>query len=306
MDSASEEKKIAATESGILPALKTIIDNPPPPPVGLPGTGLLGAAGAAEPENVPLPDSPSSSEASLADNPSTSPAALIATSAHVGASHSESYTKLPIQDIDLPDDISMPVLSEAVNSAASGLARAAVDARESTTSLSPTKSASILPQLVDSSADAVDQISGTPVPATKPSAIETPKSPRSPRAKAVTFDSVDQVIVLDSKTYSDDDNGLDSPERVTGSPRSLREISLHDPSRLGNLNERSQAAADAFAIVRQEIKSKEEAYEQAFTALEHIISDVPKDALDTIGEAYVAAGIHESLIKALRAYVFHS
>jgi len=117
------------------------------------------------------------------------------------------------------------------------------------------------------------------------------KQPRSPRAKAVTFDSVDRIIVIDTKDADEDES-----DALAYSPRSMHETSLH-----GSLEDSAEKAKTSTeAATKADAKNSEEIYQQAYDALYHILRDVSKDALDTIGEAYLAAGIHESLINAIR------
>lgn len=310
VESASEEKKIAATESGILPALKLIIDDPPPPPPKLPGFGF---GEETDPENIPLPVSPSLSEDTLAadadvppgprpvENLTTRvtddhPESDVQTLPEAAASHADGpQPDKAVGTINLPseEESAEDALENAHDSAVTP-ATTSINVASGTLVLELTEVPPPPPKaMID---DAAQQpATGAPETVDHPPS-GTPKSPRSPRAKGVTFDSVDQVIIMDTKSYPDDEEAPDESV-VTGSPRPMYETSLHDTTRSDKLAERSKATAEALA--RQEIKNKEEIYQQAFTVLDHIITDVPKDALDVVGEAYLAAGIHESLIRTM-------
>lgn len=117
------------------------------------------------------------------------------------------------------------------------------------------------------------------------------KRPRSPRAKAVTFDSVDRIVVIETEDADEDES-----DALAYSPRPMHETSLHG----GPEDSTEKAKASTEAAAKADAKNSEEIYQQAYVALEHVLTDVSKDALDTIGEAYLAASIHESLINAIR------
>lgn len=311
VESASEEKKIAATESGILPALKLIIDDPPPPPPKLPGFGF---GEETDPENIPLPVSPSLSDDTLAadaDIPlAPLPAENMITSVAAERLGSDTQPSPKAATISLADghQPDKGVGTTDVPSEEQNQERVLEIAPDSTVApaatsftLAPGTSAleltEVPPPPPEAVVDNAVQQTATSTPGTIDHPPGTPKTPRSPRAKGVTFDSVDQVIMMDTKSYPDDDEVPDGSV-VTGSPRPMHETSLHDTSRFDkSLSERNKATAEALA--RQEVKNKEEIYQQAFTVLDHIITDVPKDALDVIGEAFLAAGIHESLIRTM-------
>lgn len=303
VESASEEKKIAATESGILPALKTIIDDPPPPPPSPKVVGF-GPGNEVTPENIPLPDSPSPINNTLTEGPNSPPRADIdekvpddgtavfkTSSTFTGTEATTDSTESAT-----PEQSSV---KGAGNSAANG---ATVPISQFDTSLQdmPTEVTKLAPKREEGKTDDIHTMGlpegSEPADHFPVARSGTPKVPRSPRAKGVTFDSVDQVILVDTTSYPDDDEP-NEPELLTGSPRTMHEPSLHDTPRSKESSDRSKATAEALA--RQEAKNKEEIYQQAITALDYIITDLPKDALDTVGEAYVTAGIHESLIKAL-------
>lgn len=102
------------------------------------------------------------------------------------------------------------------------------------------------------------------------------KQSRSPGAKSVTFDSVDHIIVVDTETDAD----------------------KAEPGTHENYEKVTEKAGAAEAA-KTEAKSRKKIYRQAYAALEHILTVVSKSALDTIGMAYIAADIHKSLTNAI-------
>lgn len=306
VETASEEKKLAAAESGILPALKIIIDDPPPPPE----SPFLGW-GEIAPENVPLPDSPATphKEGIADDTLATNTVNNTGVVTDVNASNGEQP-----EILEHPENLASPPGVETdsftMSPAASELHYESESIPDSTaiqhhssqelavSALTPIKESDRSKTLDEQSNDHGGEPISTSLTdaAPAPAVSETPKVPKSPRKKGVTFDSVDKVIVVDTTLYADDDDELEGSEEIAGSPRLMREPpTLHESS--DRSSEKSKLSSEAAA--RVEVKNKEEIYQQAYTAIDHIITDIPKDALDTVGEAYVAAGLHEPIIQAL-------
>lgn len=109
------------------------------------------------------------------------------------------------------------------------------------------------------------------------------KQSRSPKARAVTFDSADHVIVVDTASSPKDDECC---------VQSGRPGPTYDASEEAAKKARASAA-------KTDANNKEAIYRQAYTALDHILSNISEGALDTIAMAYVAASVHQSLINAI-------
>lgn len=302
VESSAEEKKLAATESGILPALKLIIDDPPPLPSPIVSDhGLV----EIEPELVPLPESPLYSGDGLANDVDSSLGLihegrteisgnndLDALGTPTNASEEKAH---PASDITAKVDSAGEDKIRSIENADSHIEQFNPSAPD----VSESSGLGLLHQEgdADGTVHNVGSSVGFETPNNPPkTTIEPSRHRRSPRAKGVTFDSVDRIISADTQQFTDENNSEDEPELVTSSPQSMHPMSLRGKSI--ELSQRSKAAAEALA--RQEARNKEEMYQQAFTALNYIIMDLTRGVLGAISEAYVAAGIHESLINTLK------
>lgn len=314
VERASEDDKIAAAKSGILPILKAILDDPPPPPTP---TKNSGPEQEKAPEDVPLPESPTTATGEFPDGlisslrvdddngpkspvneerarsidvaPDHDPLARrsMKTTDQGGAIESDSNAAVaPNENVEESSRIEEPETIPPVEAGEGNI----TPSSELMSYREPTKIAEALAGGKTRAAEHPDGDTAVESPADTnmaPAAEGGAKQIRSPRAKAVTFDSVDRIIVVDTKSDADDDES----SALACSPRPMHEASLRDGP--------EEIAENAKAAAKTDAKNREEIYQQAYATLDHILTEVSKDALDTIGEAYVAAGIHDSLVNAI-------
>jgi hypothetical protein len=125
------------------------------------------------------------------------------------------------------------------------------------------------------------------------------RPPHSPRAKGVTFDSVDQVMA-----YDESEEVIKGGEPQSGGGLSFK-IQGEDASvrPFGEDGSKSAANVPPRPPTFQEQKHMHaELRDLAFDALAYMISGLgkEKDVLDTVGDAYITAELHISLVNALR------
>lgn len=313
VESASEDDKIAAAKSGILPALKAILDDPPPPPP--PPTPLGGPKPL--PEDIPLPPSPvldvvetqgSPRPVTDSDEHGAVGAQMQGDLGTMNSGTSDAESSLQASDATAQSSersaaksvLGLGLGSTSPNVTSSSVAASADESHSQTPQgdvVSPKDASSAVSERPVGVSDLKDSVAPEASPHVAPAVqSDTPKQPRSPRVKGVTFDSVEHIISIDTKPSEDEEESVGVTGIIAGSPRSLHDTNLHDP--IKDPADKSKASAEQSAIA--DAKNKEDIYLQAFTALDHIITDVSKDVLDTLGEAYITANIHESLISRLR------
>lgn len=266
VDQASEKKKIAATDSGILPALKAILDDPPPPK----SSGFS-----------PIGEKSTQNATSLPNDPTT----IILPSTQSVLASSE------LAEISENDPTKNPAEFELQNGGDQEATEIAPSEQQPSSSEKPDSQATIVATVpAESETPKISTLS------TSHSTAETSRPLKVAKVKGVSFDLVDHVIV-DTKSHPPTYDALalnDASDLMAGSPHSIHNPVLPDDCMS---SEALDASAEVDTLV--EAKNKEDIYYQACVSIDHIIKDISKDALDLVGEAYAAVGIHESLIKLL-------
>lgn len=307
VEDASEEKKVAAAESGILHALKLILDNPPSPP---PKLSRFGEGEEIDSDNILAPESLSLTGGAVSDNadvpPGPYPAEIVPAALTADRPGPDTHPKpsaaLADRSLQPDEDLSTansPSIEESMGRASNiALKRTNIPTAIVITSapvISELTPADVPPPSEAMTSDTAKQPTADASSPFDPLISGTMKTPRSPRAKGVTFDSAAQVIITDTESHP---TKIEMPYDMGTPPPPLDYSDWRAASRLYKLSERLKATPEGLA--RQEIENEEMIYQQTFYALDQIITDIPKDALDEVGDAYIAAGIHESLIPLIR------